>query len=364
MYAKISKQLYQELIKRDFAPFAINIQEDLTNDTMTINLIKLTNNIVYVVCLLNTFRYTPEMCIGKVQLDKSNFTQKYPNTDIKFINIFICKENTRSIEYINKIDENILLDYKDIYWVASTENNKISMYHDKRQPSKLLGIEKILSSVNIEQEEKVENIASITAEALYNSPLRAKFMLFEFYNLIILINVIVSLYVFLNGGFTEQNLLANGAFSYERIVDYHEYYRMFTSLFLHGSFAHLVSNMLTLYIFGRGLETRTSHTNFLGIYFLSGLVANTILLATPSTSIMVGASGCIFGLIGATLVLTAYFNKSIQGLNATNIFTITLINIAVSIMVPEISLSAHIYGLTVGIILGLVYVFDEKRKAK
>ncbi len=367
MYAKITRQIYSELIKQDFSPFAINIHEDLTNDTMAINLIKLTNNIVYVICILNAYKYSPEVCVGKVQMDKANFTQKYSKTDIKFLNIFVCEEKEKSVAYIDRLEESVLLDYKDIFWVASSENSNLSLYCDKLQPNKILGIEKIIKNIKLENNEELkndENLARITAEALINSPLRAKFMLFEFYNLIILINIVVSLYVYTTGGFGAINLLANGAYSYNRIVEHNEYYRLFTSLFLHGNFTHLFSNMLTLYVFGKGIETRTSHVNFLAIYFLSGLVANTLMLLSPSSAIMVGASGSIFGLIGAALVLTFYFNKSIYGLNFTSIATLTLLNLAVSVAVPEISFMAHFYGLIVGMVLGYFYAIDEKRSKR
>ncbi len=79
----------------------------------------------------------------------------------------------------------------------------------------------------------------------------------------------------------------------------------FTSMFLHGGWAHLIGNMLFLYVFGDGVENRLGHGRFLLFYLLSGAgaAALQITMAQSSTVPMVGASGAIAGVLGAYLIL-------------------------------------------------------------
>ncbi len=364
MFANYAKQIYSKLIKQEYNPFANNIEENVTNQTMMLGLIKVTQDIVYIVNILNAFVYEPDILIGKSMLERENFTKKYPNITIKSINIFLANDDTLCKEYINNIDSNLLQQLDHIYWSVSTnDDDSLSIFSSPHQPNKLMGIEKIISKVKSDTEDSNEvSLKHITAKAIYESPLRVKFSIFQFYNILIFVNVLVFLIMATGSGFSTESLLGFGAFSYDRIVNYHEYYRLFTCMFLHGSLGHLVANMLTLYIFGRVLELTTSHVNFLATYFLSGLSANVVMLLFPSNAVMVGASGCIFGLIGATLVLTFYFKRTIFGLNFSAIFSIALINIFYSIVVPEISLAVHTFGLIFGMLIGFVYALDIKEK--
>lgn len=80
---------------------------------------------------------------------------------------------------------------------------------------------------------------------------------------------------------------------------------LFTSMFLHGGWWHLISNMLALYIFGDNIEDRVGHVGYIFFYLISGLVAGGAHLVAyaESTIPTVGASGAIAGVLGAYLVL-------------------------------------------------------------
>ncbi|GIV96387.1 MAG: rhomboid family intramembrane serine protease [Herpetosiphonaceae bacterium] len=85
----------------------------------------------------------------------------------------------------------------------------------------------------------------------------------------------------------------------------HEVLTLFSSMFLHGGWAHLFSNMLALYIFGDNVEDSMGHLGYLGFYLLCGLAAGaTHLLFNPTSPLpSIGASGAISGVLGAYLVL-------------------------------------------------------------
>ena len=81
-----------------------------------------------------------------------------------------------------------------------------------------------------------------------------------------------------------------------------ELWRWFTSMFLHVSASHLFFNMLGLFFFGKALEKELSRQWFLSIYFIGGLIGTFVYMFT-STAPVVGASGCVFAVMGAAMLL-------------------------------------------------------------
>lgn len=134
-----------------------------------------------------------------------------------------------------------------------------------------------------------------------------------------------------------------------------EYWRLFTPIFLHADLTHLGSNMLSLAIFGSRVESLFGHRRFLLIYFIAGIagtVASFIFSINPS----LGASGAIFGIIGA-FTLYLYTNRQNFGGRGSAYFRDMLILIGINLFVsfrPGIDLWGHIGGLIGGAILGLV----------
>ena len=95
-----------------------------------------------------------------------------------------------------------------------------------------------------------------------------------------------------------------------RIIEQYEIWRLFTSIFLHSDYLHLFMNMFTLLLYGSLVEKFYKKYEYLIIYFVSGFIGSvfTVLLYPPNT-ISVGASGAIFGLLGAAFVLVAKSNE-------------------------------------------------------
>ena len=98
-----------------------------------------------------------------------------------------------------------------------------------------------------------------------------------------------------------------GSMNAEKIIAGHEYYRFLTSIFLHADIEHLVSNMIFLFGLGQMVEQVTGHISFSIVYLLSGFGGSifSILYAVLTGKIYdaVGASGAIFGLVGALFIL-------------------------------------------------------------
>lgn len=133
-----------------------------------------------------------------------------------------------------------------------------------------------------------------------------------------------------------------------------EYYRLLTSMFLHGGIVHLLFNMYALYILGDFIEKVYGAKKYLAIYFTSGIVASLFSLYF-SPLMGVGASGAIFGLLGASLVF-AYGEKERIGKGLiTNIIVIIILNIFIGLSLPNIDISAHFGGFIAGALLAVFF---------
>lgn len=137
------------------------------------------------------------------------------------------------------------------------------------------------------------------------------------------------------------------------------YWQLLTSAFTHVTVLHIGSNMLMLAILGPVLERSFGRARFLLVYLLSGLASGTTVywLADPASS-TVGASGALFGVLGALFVVSLKVRGNFQ-----SIATIVGINLVVTFFVPDVSWQGHLGGLVGGALLGAwaVYAPRERR---
>lgn len=128
-----------------------------------------------------------------------------------------------------------------------------------------------------------------------------------------------------------------------------ELWRLVTSMFLHGDVLHLFSNMFSLLIFGSYIELGFSKFKFVLIYFLSGILGSVFtIFLLPLNTISLGASGAIFGLIGAALsILITDRNNPLIILGLIYAFYFVISSFS-----PGINYFAHIFGLLGGFATG------------
>ena len=174
------------------------------------------------------------------------------------------------------------------------------------------------------------------------------------------INVAVALGAFMSGasatgggGIGASSLLADGAVS-RFTVDQGDLWRIVTAGFLHAGFLHLLFNMYSLYILGTMLEPAVGRLRFGVIYFVSLLCGSFgALLLSPDSS-TVGASGAVFGLMGAAVVVLR--NRGIDPMESGLGIWIGL-NLLITFTIPGISIGGHIGGLLGGAIAAAL-MFD------
>jgi rhomboid protease GluP len=142
-----------------------------------------------------------------------------------------------------------------------------------------------------------------------------------------------------------------------------EWWRLLTAMFLHGGMTHLLMNMFSLYIVGRGAEMYFDTKSYLSIYFFSGIIGGLVSLYMHPVSVGVGASGAIFGIFGALAgFFLAHRDKIASHSKAfmKDFGIIIAINLVIGLSIPSIDVSAHIGGLVVGFIGGFVLSKDPK----
>ena len=132
-----------------------------------------------------------------------------------------------------------------------------------------------------------------------------------------------------------------------------EFYKLFTSMFAHADETHLLFNMLALYLCGSKLESLVGNIKYFIIYMISGL-GSAILIALLSSNPCVGAYGAIFGLFGCYLLI-AFKNRNVMKFTYRyDLLPTVVINLIVTFAIPNISVIAHVGGLIIGIISGLI----------
>jgi membrane associated rhomboid family serine protease len=129
-------------------------------------------------------------------------------------------------------------------------------------------------------------------------------------------------------------------------------------MFAHVDIWHIGFNMMALYALGPGLEAAVGRSRFLVIYFLSGLAASaTVMWLSDEHSQTLGASGAIFGLMGALLVIAVRVGGDVRG-----ILTWVGINFAVTFLFARlISWQGHLGGFVAGLLVGAVLVYAPRR---
>lgn len=146
------------------------------------------------------------------------------------------------------------------------------------------------------------------------------------------------------------------------LIDNGEYWRLLSPIFVHNDFTHLLFNSFSVLIFAPFLERSLGKPKFLISYLTCGIAGNlaTFFIMPPSYT-HVGASGAIFGLLGMYLGLVIQKKEHIHKQNQQTVFTIITIGIIMTFLNTNINITAHLFGLLIGFIIGL-WMFRNKKR--
>lgn len=184
----------------------------------------------------------------------------------------------------------------------------------------------------------------------------------------IIVNVLVFLCFELMGD-TEDTMfmMRHGAIYEPLVVLRGEYYRLFTSMFLHFGASHLVNNMLVLLVLGEKLEQALGHVKYFMFYMASGVLANIVSIAVHMgkgyAAVSAGASGAIFGVVGGLVYVIAVNHGQLDGLTNRQLGFMILLTLYHGFTATGIDNWAHIGGLISGFILSIL-LYRRNRSAR
>ena len=187
--------------------------------------------------------------------------------------------------------------------------------------------------------------------------------------LLIAINVIV-FFALSFFGMTEdaEYMLEHGAMYVPYMLEGEGYYRLFTSMFLHFGIDHLANNMVMLGAIGWNLEYEIGKIKFLIIYLGSGLAGNILSafgdLMTGEYAVSAGASGAVFGIIGALLYVVVRNKGQIGTISGRGLMFMVILSLYYGFTSSGVDNLAHIGGLIAGFILGVLLYWKRNRKRR
>lgn len=172
----------------------------------------------------------------------------------------------------------------------------------------------------------------------------------------------IAMYIFGNGSTYTRTLIAFGGNAIA-LTKRGEYYRLLTSIFLHAGIIHLICNMYSLYVIGPQTESFYGKLKYLFIFLFSGISGSLLSVAlSGNQAISVGASGAIFGLLGAILYFGYHYRVYLGNVLKSQIIPIIFINLLIGFYFSGIDNFAHIGGLIGGIFASMAIGVPEKSK--
>lgn len=222
-----------------------------------------------------------------------------------------------------------------VFWQVSPKDGKITA--GVGQPDRLIGIEKLLRAAAKGEEPEV---LVLREEKEQKKPI-ATAVIFGICLLLLLVTMFSPKGDFLLWQFgLSREGIANG-----------EYYRFLTSMFLHGGIVHLLSNSVYLYYFGVRTERLLGTGRFLLLYLVSGLCGGLLSVALGDGGISIGASGAIYGLLGAMLLLTKKRGSRYTDMSYATMLLLAGTAIGMGFLEPGVDNLAHIGGFLGGIMV-------------
>jgi len=309
----------------------------------------------------------PNFDVLKNQIDSALFRISDRNNirHTVIINIFAgsLDDIVRDIErMINSPGEFALQSKYDIYY--GVDITKSQILRNTAQPSDMDGCLEKIKKALVADDETEEDKKMFHVEHFYAKP-RVKYPIL-FY-IILGINLLLFGMMEVFGSSTDiETLLRFGAASYHFIFTFGEYHRLVTPIFLHIGVMHLIFNTTSLILFASRAERYFGHVRFAIIYMASGIVGNIAMVLTNEFSVGAGASGAIFGIMGALLAFTKIRKKNVENFNATVLVMMIIVGTLTGFAggfagMANVANSAHIGGLAAGLLLGWLLAPKDKK---
>ncbi|MFQ9511393.1 MAG: rhomboid family intramembrane serine protease [Lachnospiraceae bacterium] len=227
-------------------------------------------------------------------------------------------------------------------WLVDKSDKKLIIFEN--EPNEFLDLKKCIENALVGK--KTGNIGPFTF-----SPINT---------ILIIINIIVFVLTEWNGDTTSAAYMFEcGAIQYGYFITHPQFWRLISSAFLHFGIAHLFNNMLVLAYIGDNLERVLGRWKYLLLYFVSAVGSNLISVywyqhTGNIFAVSAGASGAIFGVVGALLYILIRNNGRLDDINSRQLILMIAFTIFHGITTVEVNNSAHIGGIIVGFICAML----------
>ena len=281
------------------------------------------------------------------------------------IQVIIC---TNHVE----VARDLTLSGKNV-WIIDTSNVRLIIYED--QNPDFMGVRSELEDILLSMQ--ISGMGAIGAEPFLNAPgeykentVRGSFWTKYFAKcntFLVILNILV--FFILEKGYTpfiNNGIVDAGALYWPAIKYQEEYYRLFTYMFLHGGMEHLTNNMIVLLIIGDNVERASGKWKYLLIYFGSGIIAGIASMSynmvNNLNTISIGASGAIFGVVGAMAYIVTVNKGRLEDISTRQIILFVIFSLYGGLTSQGVDNAAHIGGLLAGIILAAILYRKHKKK--
>lgn len=333
--------------KEGYSPIFVQGVKDeiwLENVDGPYRIIRINNNYIH-----NEEQYTFEQF--KIKNVMRQIKKKTLSFSINTLNIDLNVSDRVKIEPNKDIDNVSVHELEDIKQneeiVSVFPSIKSDLYESGNSLDLLLNVTKDINNKTETDNKKFEKIFS-------------KKKLIVTY-LIMLICILMYVLVVFMGASNKAYLLLGA--NLKALVKSGQIYRLITYAFLHGGLVHLITNMYSLYIIGSQIENNYGKLKFIFIYLVSALTGG-LLSAIFNNNISIGASGAIFGLLGALVYFGFHFRLYLSDALKTRIVPVILINLLIGFMVTDIDNACHIGGLIGGYLAAMAVGIPEVENKK
>ena len=177
--------------------------------------------------------------------------------------------------------------------------------------------------------------------------------------LLVCVNILIFIVTEATGRSSDAAHMVNmGAVSPILVLQHGQWYRIFTSMFLHFGIEHLINNMLVLCVLGIRLEPILGKLKFLLVYLVGGTGGNLLSLALSGskdvTSVSAGASGAVFSLMGAIIYVMIRGRGHVRDLSSRQVIVMAALSLYLGFVSSGVDNAAHVGGMVCGFVLGLI----------
>ncbi len=336
------------ITEENYTPIVVNGVRDeiwLQNTSGPYKIIRINSNYIH-----NKEQY--DFDIYKVKNVMKQVKRKTLSFTMNALNILLDVNENVKMDPDKSISSVFLRDVEDVdssLMMETFPNMKDKLLLNENGIQLILDVTNKISRKTEKENEKYENI--FKPKKLIVTPI------------LLFINVALFLMTYLlsKGNLSASFLVHFGAL-YAPYVKLGEVWRLVTSGFLHGGILHLIFNMYALYLIGTQMENFVGKWKFLFIYFVSMITGSLMSVVLNPNTVSIGASGAIFGLLGALLYFGYYYRVYLGSVLRSQIIPVILLNLLLGFLIPGVDNFAHIGGIIGGVLASMACGVQKENK--